>query len=245
MVPIVLAARGSRDPRFAQAVWDLTRAVAARRPDQRVRAAFLRHEVPDLRAALAKEAALAHAAVTVVPLLLCDGYHARLLLSGESRASNGLPLSVRLTRVLGPTDGADRVALDLLVAGLRRRLAEAAAGTGEPDALVLVGAGSRATRAMQAMALVARALGSATGRTCLPAHVSPVDSTVDVAVTALRARGARAIAAVSLHLGPGRLFDRLGWEADRCRVPTITAPLGAAPELVELILTRASSAEPA
>src|SRR6185436_9161388 len=135
MVPLILAARGSRDPRFAEAVWDLARAVAARRPGQRVRAAFLRHEVPDLRAALAKEAALAHSAVTVVPLLLCDGYHARLLPSGGFRATNGLPLSVRLARVLGPTENADREALDLLVAGLRRRLAEAAREpAGEPGA---------------------------------------------------------------------------------------------------------------
>jgi sirohydrochlorin ferrochelatase len=238
MVPLILAARGSRDPRFVQAVWDLARAVAARRPGQRVRAAFLRHEVPDLRAALAKEAALAHSVVTVVPLLLCDGYHARLLPSGGLGTVNGL--AVRLAPPLGPTDGTDRAALDLLVAALRRRLAEAAPG---PDALVLGGAASRATRAMQTIAVVARALGAATGLPCQPASVSGSESTVAGAAAALRARGARGIAAVSFQLGPGRLFDRLVWEASRCGIATVTAPLGAASELVELILTRASEAE--
>jgi sirohydrochlorin ferrochelatase len=231
---------------------ELARQVCAARPGLRARAAFLRHEVPDLRAALAKEAALAHSAVIVVPLLLGDGHYARLVLPGAIRGAQprDLPLAVKLAPVLGHAPGSDpdRHALGLLVDALRGRLAEALVtaqsdGRGtRADAIVLIGAGSRATRALQNAALVAAALGAAEGVPCRFAHTSTGPSGIRDAFMELRRRGAQQLVAASYHLGPGIQHDgmaaaALGWGA-----MAVTAPLGPAPELVSLILHRADAA---
>jgi sirohydrochlorin ferrochelatase len=230
---------------------ELARQVSAARPGLRARAAFLRHEVPDLRAALAREAALAHSAVIVVPLLLGDGHYARLVLPEAIRSAlpRDLPLAVRLAPVLGHAPGSDpdRRALDLLVAALRRRLAEAhltAQGNGRDaraDAIVLVGAGSRATRALQNAALVAQALGAAEGVPCRFAH-SVGASGIRDAFMELRQRGAQRPVAASYHVGPGVLYDRMVAEALGWGAMAVTSPLGTTPELVELILHRADAA---
>jgi sirohydrochlorin ferrochelatase len=260
MVPIILVARGSRHPSAAQTAWALARLVAARRPGLRVKTAFLRHEVPDLRAALAKEAALTHRAAVVVPLLLSDGHFARLVVPEAIRAAQqaDLPISVTLAAVLGPGAGADldRPALELIVTALGRRLMGTLPMAAQPysrlpgqttlaerpDAVVVVGAGSRATRAMANVALIAQSFGTRYGTLCRPAHVSIETSDLRDVLNSLRNAGARQIAVAPYFLSAGELHGRAIEEASRCGVTIIAPPLGPSPDLVELILRRADDA---
>ena len=106
---------------------------------------------------------------------------------------------------------------------------------------MLIGAGSRATRALQNAALVAHALGAAEGVPCRFAHTSTGPSGIRDAFLELRQRGAQLLVAASYHLGPGVQYEgmaaaALGWGAT-----TVTAPLGPTPELVQLILHRADA----
>jgi sirohydrochlorin ferrochelatase len=61
------------------------------------------------------------------------------------------------------------------------------------------------------------------------------------AVNALRARGATGVAVASYFLAPGRLYDTAVHSAQSAGVVGVAEPLGAAPELVELILARATT----
>jgi sirohydrochlorin ferrochelatase len=67
---LVVAAHGSRDPRFAGVVEQVVTHVRARRSDVDVAVGYLEHGPPDLRD-------VASAGDVVVPLLLSAGYHVR------------------------------------------------------------------------------------------------------------------------------------------------------------------------
>jgi sirohydrochlorin ferrochelatase len=248
MTPLILVARGSRDSAASQVVFELARRVAAHRPGARVRAAFLHHEVPDLRAALAKEAALTHRHAIVVPLLLSDGHGARVdirtQVDGVGRT--GLPISVRIADPVGPADDADVEGRRLLAAALLRRLTEARidprSRPAAPDAIVVAAVGSRVARAMLAPVHVARSLASTTGARCRVAYlVNGAPSIVDT-VRDLNARGATEIAVAPYLLARGAMFARAAALARVGGAVGVSAPLGDAPELVELVLRRADQA---
>jgi sirohydrochlorin ferrochelatase len=257
MTPVILAAKGSRDPLAAQATSALARRVSLLRTSSRVKSAFLSFEVPDLRAALAKEAALAHRSVVVVPLLLGEGRTARVTVAAriESAREGGLSLAVSLAEVLGPVAGvgSDDRALELLVAALLRRLGETSVAVtgrhsaggplftrqgGRPDAIVLAAAGSGASRAMQTATLVSRWLGAATEVPCQVAFTSIGTPNVADAIGAWRARGAQQVAVATYLLAPGVLYDRVADASRRAGGIAVSAPLADAPELAELVLHR-------
>ena len=170
--PLVLVAHGSRDARAARSTHALARAVGAARPDARVATAFLDFEAPGLAAALSREAAHGHRAATVVPLLLTAAYHGRVDVPGEIEKASGRGLSIGLAPVLGPVGGArsDRVALELVVRALGRRLREAYQAP--LGGLVLAAAGSRDLSALGTVDLVAAALGQALGVPCVAGYAS-------------------------------------------------------------------------
>jgi sirohydrochlorin ferrochelatase len=70
MTPLVLAAHGSTDPRFADVVSSLAALVAASRPHLDVRVGYLEHGVP--------LAQVCDSDCVVIPLLLTNGYHAHI-----------------------------------------------------------------------------------------------------------------------------------------------------------------------
>jgi sirohydrochlorin ferrochelatase len=238
--PLVLVAHGSRDPRAARSTWALTRAVGAARVGYRVGAAFLDFEAPRLPAALAE---VVDPAVTVVPLLLTAAYHGRVDVPGEvAKAPSGT--SVALAEVLGPVAGAaaDAAALDLVVRALHRRLAEALGDGPAPDGIVLGAAGTKVVPALATVDLVASALGTACGVPCLPGYASGSGAGVPEAVAALRANGARRIAAAAYFLAPGLLYDRVADAARDAGAVAAAAPLDDASEIVDLVLLRAEAA---
>jgi sirohydrochlorin ferrochelatase len=244
MIPLILVARGSMDARAAETTRSLVQAVAAARPGARVRAAFLDAEVPRLPAALVKEAGLGHRRAVVVPLLLTDGYHARVRLAAglDTTASSTLALSVRVGRVIGPVDAAvtPHPVRDLMVSALVRRLGEVLPT--RPDGIVLAASGSPVSRSVGTIELVARALGSAVGAPCRAGYVSLGRPTVEEAALAFRREGARRVAVATYLLGPGLRFARVVADAKAADVTAVAPPLLAAPELIEIVLHRAAQA---
>lgn len=233
---MVLVAHGSRDPRAARTTRSLVRAVAAARPDLRVRAAYLDHTAPSLGAELAALARAGRREAVVVPLLLTEAYHGRVdipAVLAEARAA-GVAVAVRRAPILGPAAGVEGE----LIAALRRRLGEPRGGL---DALVLAAAGTRDPAGRRTVESVAAALGAAVGVPCRAAYASAAAPTPGAAVSGLRAAGARRVAVASYFLAPGRLYDRAVRGAVTAGAVSASEPLGAAGELVTLVLRRLAS----
>lgn len=74
---IVLFAHGSRDPLWRQPVEAVARRIGQREPPVQVRCAYLELMEPDLPTATAELAATGVRSVTVVPMFLGVGKHAR------------------------------------------------------------------------------------------------------------------------------------------------------------------------
>ena len=233
--PILLVAHGSKDPGAAATTRALARAVAAERPGSTVRAAFLDHAGPRPDEELASLRADGHHEVTVVPLLLTAAYHRKVDVPAVV-AKASVPVTV--TDIVGPVAG--RVPAALLD-GLHRRLAE----TGTPfDAVVLAAAGTRDRAARATVELSARALGHRLRVPCLAAYASASAPTPGEAVAALQRRGARRVAMGTYFLAPGRLYDAAVESARGAGAVAAARPLGAASELVRLVLARVGAAEP-
>jgi sirohydrochlorin ferrochelatase len=110
------------------------------------------------------------------------------------------------------------------------------------DAILLAGAGSREAGALRTVDLVADALSAALGRPCRAGYASGGGPGVADAMAALRAGGARRIAVASYFLAPGLLHDRVAEQARAEGAIAVAAPLGAAPEIAQLVLLRAAAA---
>lgn len=234
--PVVLVAHGSRDRRAAAAIRALARATAAAVPGTPVLPSWLDHTEPAPARVLRELAGAGHRRAVLVPLLLTAAYHRRVdIPAAVAEAAVGVPaMAVRVTDVLGPAAG-DRVD-ELLLAGLRQRLAEAAPGGF--DAVVLAGAGSRDAGARASVAGVAAALGAACRVPSQVAYASAAPPTVDAAVARLRAGGARRVAVAGYVLAPGVFHDEVVRTARRAGAVAVSAPLADAPDVVRLVLSR-------
>jgi sirohydrochlorin ferrochelatase len=233
--PLVAVAHGSRDARSAEAVSRLLDVVRARRADLDVRGAFLDLSLPRLGDVLAALHGEGHRRIVVVPLLLSSAYHARVDVPGVvAEATARWPgLSVEVSDVLGPDPGLESVAL-------RRLLAAGARGDDERLGVVVAGAGSSHPPANLAVSAVARRWASSHAWAgALPAFAGATQPDGTSAASLLRDRGATRIAVASWFLAPGLLPDRIAKQV-RAVDPhaTIADPLGPAPELADLVLTR-------
>ncbi|TCB97734.1 cobalamin biosynthesis protein CbiX [Micromonospora zingiberis] len=236
--PVLLVAHGSRDPRAADATRALARAISAARPGTPVLASWLDHTEPGPTEALRGLAAAGHRRAVLVPLLLTAAYHRRVDIPAAVAAAqqSGPPIRVAVTDVLGPVgDEVDRA----LLAGLRRRLAEA--DPGRFDALVLAAAGTRDPAARASVGRVARALGAALGTPTRVSYASAAPPAVDVAVQRLRTAGARRVAVAAYFLAPGLFHDAVAAAARAAGAVAVAAPLTDAPEVVDLVLHRATA----
>jgi sirohydrochlorin ferrochelatase len=218
--PALLAvAHGSPDSRAEPVLEALLAQVRSERPGLVAVLSHLGFSDPDVPAALQSLAAQGVSDVVVVPLLLTAAYHAKIdLPSLLAQASADHPaMSVRQAEVLGP----HRLLFELV----RRRLAEA--GVERGDSLVLGAVGTSDASANAELADVAASLGATVGFAAGPPLIDDV-------VADVRRRGARQIAIAAYVLAPGQLPDRF----HDAGADVVTEVLGAAPEIVELVLHR-------
>jgi sirohydrochlorin ferrochelatase len=132
----------------------------------------------------------------------------------------------------------------LLLAALERRLAEAYNGPRARTAVVLAAAGSSDPAANASVAALA-AQWQATGgwRRVVPAYASAASPSPAQAVRALSAEGGPVVVATYL-LAPGHFSDKVAAAAREAGAAAISAPLGAAPEVADIIAYRYFSAAP-
>jgi sirohydrochlorin ferrochelatase len=245
---LLLVAHGSRDPRHAATVADLAARVRALRPGLAVETGYLDHcapRIPQVLTRLAHEATDASTKadagpgpgpgpiVVALPLLLNRAFHARSdipAVLAESAAEQP-SLTIHQGKVLGPSP--------LLLDALDRRLAEAGVRPSPRTGIVLAAAGSSDPAANAVTRQVAAAWQRLRGWGGVEAaHASAAPPRVTDAVAALRARGLTTLAAAPYLLAPGLLPDRITTESHAAGVDTVAAPLGAAPELAQLLLHR-------
>ncbi len=231
----MLAAHGSRDPASAATMVRLAERVGRVWP-ARVVAAFLDFDEPSIPDALLTLEA--DPPPVVVPALLTHAYHRRIDIPAIL-ATVGVP--ARVADVLGPASPG--VAPDpLLVAALCRRLSELDTSF---DGLVLLAAGTSHAPARSTVEAVAAEMGRLLNVGCVVGYASASAPTGGQAVAALRVAGARRIVAASYFLAPGRLYSAAAASARAEGAVHVAAPLGAADELVRLIVDRASTARSA
>jgi sirohydrochlorin ferrochelatase len=184
----------------------------------------------------------------VVPALLTRAYHGRVDLPA---VLSGVRREMVVTPVLGPSHPGEEPD-PLLVTALARRLTEmlhghgvgrgADAGCGADaayDGVALLAAGTSHAEARSTVEAVAAALSAVLNVPCVAGYASASRQSGAKAVERVRALGAMRVAAASYFLAPGRLHDVVAASARSAGVLGVSAPLGAADELVELVLTRA------
>ncbi|WP_018177405.1 sirohydrochlorin chelatase [Jongsikchunia kroppenstedtii] len=228
---LLLAAHGSRDPRFAHTAGRIADRVADRLPDADVRLAYLDLNTPTVADALGTLTG----AVTVVPLLLSDAFHARVDLPGIiSAARQRNPgLDVTQTAPLGADPRLAFAAAD--------RLRQAELRPGDGILCAAVGSTDLATNAVAYQH--ARQLGGLLDghhvRTVFCTDVGRRDEQLQAAVDELRDAGARRFIASPFMIASGLLSDRLERYLD-VHTPdyAVAGPLGAHARLTEVIADR-------
>ncbi|MBY8878484.1 sirohydrochlorin chelatase [Actinacidiphila acidipaludis] len=232
--PLLVVAHGSRDPRHAATVHELTRRVAGARPGLRVETAFLDFTAPSVPQALRRLAADGVRDAVALPLLLTRAFHAKSDIPAVLREVTAELPALRITTadVLGPAP--------LLTAALERRLREAGlrdrdrAATG----VVLAAAGSTDPEARAVIAGVARRWQRTGWRAVRPAFASAALPRTEDVVRQLRDEGVRSVAVAPYVIAPGFLPDRIVRGSREAGADVLAPVLGAAPELVELLLRR-------
>jgi sirohydrochlorin ferrochelatase len=259
--PLVAVAHGSKDPRATATIAglvDLVRSQAAERglstpsglPGVDAREAFLDHCAPSLADALRAISQEGERGIppyppsacpdiVLVPLLLTAAYHsksdipAQVAAAEAALAKGGLPRRrVLQTATLGPHP--------LLIAGLERRLAEAADASPGEASVVLAAAGSSDPRANETVAtLAARWQAAGRWRRVVPAYASASSPSPAEAVRALHARFPRHRVVVATYLlAPGHFADKIEAQALEAGAVAVSAPLGAIPEVANVIIDR-------
>jgi len=253
--PLVAVAHGSKDPRAAATIADLLSVVRARagRPGLETRAAFLDHCVPSLPRVLSALAlggpggpgGANRADAVLVPLLLTAAYHSKTDIPAQVAAARRPGLGVVQASALGPHP--------LLLAALERRLAQAGVGAAAraETSVVLAAAGSSDPAANATITALA-AQWQATGgwRRVLPAFASASGPsapglTPAEAVRALRqVPGGGQVVVASYVLAPGHFADKISVQGLQAGATAVSAPLGAAPEVADVVLDRYLAAIP-
>ena len=224
---LVLAAHGSRDPRFGATARRVRNAVASSLPGVEVVLSYLDLDEPlvgDVLGQLGGSDSPHHGPV-VVPMLLSAGYHHKIDL--PSIIASRRP-TARQTDVMGTRS---------LAGALADRLIEA--GLGPHDGVILSAVGSSAPAADRSVRLRAIELSTRLHRpveVVFATKLGPHDRAVVSAVRRLRAGGARRIAVSPYFLSAGLLTERVESVLDALVDDTLVAgPLGTHPDVIEAI----------
>lgn len=223
----------------------LVAAVRNRAPGVDVRAAFLDHcapSLPQVLASLAPDHGSAQYECVALPLLLTAAYHSKADIPAQLAAAVAAHpgLDVVSAATLGPHP--------LLLTALERRLREAgvtvdSARERARTSVVLAAAGSSDPSANATIASLATRWRSARGwRAVVPAYASAGGPRPDEAVMSLRDGGAERVVVATYLLAPGYFADKIRHSALRAGADVVSATLGAAPEVADVVLDRYRSA---
>jgi sirohydrochlorin ferrochelatase len=212
---LLLAVHGTRSIDGRATLDELAGRVRAARAGLELRLCFLDVLEPDLPTALSSLAG----PVVVVPALLSRGYHVNVDVPGVVADRS----NVAIAGHLGPDP--------LVVRALTERLRDAADPL--PEQLALVGTGSSDPTGYDDLTAAAEQLGAATGR-----PVAALTSSDDLAGELAELRAVGPVAVASYVLAEGFFARSIRAAAAAAGVETVSAPLGAHPALVELILQR-------
>jgi sirohydrochlorin ferrochelatase len=248
---LVAVAHGSADPRAAATLTDLMAVVAERAASRgcgslRLRLAYLGHAAPSLPQVMG---AIGTGQVTVLPLLLTAAYHSKTDIPRVLARLSGSGEHPSYGATLGPHP--------LLLRALGRRLAEAdplgPAAHADPayraqTGVVLAAAGSTDPEANAAIARLAAQWQARAGWFAVrPAHASaatPAAPPPAAAVTGLLRAGARRVLVATYLLAPGYFADQVSTSALAAGAAAVSPPLGASPEVAEILLDRYQEARP-
>lgn len=228
---LVLAAHGSRDPRFAITARRVRDAVSHVLPDTAVRLAYLDLNEPSvadvLRSVHGDE-------IVVVPLLFSTAFHATVDLPEIIDEVRSERPGVTITQT--PTLGGDQ----RLITALAERLAHI--GVRRDDGVIACAVGSRDPASDAELDHVAIRLSESTGRpvaTVFATRLGPDAVNLRSAVAELTAVGARRIVLSPYFLSAGTLTDRVENALDAMAPDAVVAgPIGAHEALVEIICDR-------
>ena len=231
---LVLVSHGSRDPRVAQVTHGLRQALALRRPEIPVAAAFLDHCPPNVTHAVDHLVQQGQREIVLIPLDLTHAVEADPAIHQVAAECRALHADTGFTvaRPVGP-----EVNL-LTILDQRLRGALAVARVLELDGLVLSSPSAGDVRGAALLARRARQWSTHHRLPCLTAVADGSGPSVAQAVQGLRAQGRRHIAVGSFFLAPDELYAAQTDLAHRCGAVAVSEPIGANRELIDLVLAR-------
>ncbi len=231
---LVVVAHGSQDARVAQVTHELRKGLQSMRPELSVHGAFLDHCPPSgtqVAAQLAKQGAQE---AVFVPLQLTNAIDVDPAideLACRSRTNNpGMRFAV--SRPVGP-----EISL-LTVLDQRMRSALSQARCLELDGLVLSAESVGDVRGSALLARRARQWSTHHRLPCLTAVADDSGPSVAQAIMGLRAQGRRHIAVGSFFLSADDAYHSQADLAYRYGAVSVSEPIGAAREVVDLVLAR-------
>lgn len=231
---LVMVARGSSDPTVAQVAHQLVDGIRQIRPEMQVRCAFMQSSPPSTSQVIDQLGANGSEEVVFVPLALthaveCDRAMDDLL--QRSRA-NYPDLRFTMSRPLGP----EISLLTILDQRLRSSLAQSRCL--ELDGLVLSASCSGDVRGSALLARRARQWATHHRLPCLTAVADDAGPSVAQAIMGLRAQGRRHIAVGSFFLSADEAFQTQADLAYRYGAISVSEPIGACREVLDLVLAR-------
>ncbi|WP_020105593.1 sirohydrochlorin chelatase [Nocardia sp. 348MFTsu5.1] len=237
MTTLILAAHGSRDPRFAATVARISAAVRDRLGDVDVRLAYLDLNTPTVSEVLAQ----CSGEILLAPLLLSEAFHSKIDLPSlvDQACRDNPTLTVRQLPTLG---GDPRI-----VTALADRLDQV--GLRRTDGVVMTAVGSSdvvADNAVRARATeLALEIGTPLVELVFATRLGKANETLRAAIDNLRRKGAQRIVVSPYFLSAGLLTERVDTAIDNLAPGAqIAGPLGAHPALIDVVCDRYRAALP-
>ena len=231
---LVVVSRGSSDPRVAQVTHELRKGLQALRPEIPVHGGFLEQCSPSGPQVVAQLVRQGVEEIVFVPLHLTNAIEAdpEIAAMAQRCRTNHPEVRFAVSRPVGPE-------LSLLtVLDQRLRSALSHARCLELDGLVLSTESSGDVRGGALLARRARQWSAHHRLPCLTAVADDSGPSVAQAIMGLRAQGRRHIAVGSFFLSPDAAYQAQADLAYRYGAVSVSEPIGAAREVLDLLLAR-------
>lgn len=235
---LVMVTRGSSDPSVAQVAHELRQGLRRLRPEIQTYCAFIDQNPPSVSQIIDQVAAAGIEEVALVPMQLTHAIEGSLQMDELLRKARTRYPNQRFTlaRPIGPE-------LNLLtILDQRLRTALSQARCLELDGLVLSAACTGDVRGSALLARRARQWSTHHRLPCLTAVADEGGPSVAQAIMSLRAQGRRHIAVGAFFLAADESYQAQSDLAFSYGAVAVSDPIGAAREVVDLVLARYSFA---